>query len=204
MKNCYNRTCCCNNFIPVPGPTGPAGNSATIAIGSTTTGEPGTNAIVTNSGTTSNAVLNFVIPRGESGTNDTIKNIDSGNFISRTNATYNSPNSIINLPITLNSNNITTNSNSIISVSKNGRYLINYGIKSTTSGNIIGLYINGNNNINTNLETTQNNLNQSTSIILYINENDVITLGAVNANETLPLTLENNTINAYITIISLD
>lgn len=59
---------CCRCCIPGPqGPTGPAGTAATIAIGSTTTGAPGTSAIVTNSGTTSNAILNFVIPRGADG-----------------------------------------------------------------------------------------------------------------------------------------
>lgn len=46
---------------------GATGTAATITIGSVTTGEPGTNASVTNSGTTSNAVLNFTIPRGEKG-----------------------------------------------------------------------------------------------------------------------------------------
>ena len=41
--------------------------AATVTVGSTTTGEPGTNASVTNSGTSSDAVLNFVIPRGAKG-----------------------------------------------------------------------------------------------------------------------------------------
>ena len=40
---------------------------ATIAVGTTTTGQPGTNALVTNSGTTSNVVLDFAIPRGDTG-----------------------------------------------------------------------------------------------------------------------------------------
>ena len=39
----------------------------TISIGTVTTGEPGTPASVTNSGTNTNAVLNFVIPRGNTG-----------------------------------------------------------------------------------------------------------------------------------------
>lgn len=46
------------------GETGPAGTAATISVGTTTTGEPGTNASVTNSGTSSAAVFNFTIPRG--------------------------------------------------------------------------------------------------------------------------------------------
>ena len=41
--------------------------AATVTVGSTTTGEPGTNASVTNSGTSSAAVLDFVIPRGNAG-----------------------------------------------------------------------------------------------------------------------------------------
>lgn len=46
---------------------GPAGPAATIAVGSTTTGNPGTNASVTNSGTSSSAVFDFTIPRGADG-----------------------------------------------------------------------------------------------------------------------------------------
>jgi hypothetical protein len=49
------------------GPPGPQGAPATITVNSTTTGAPGTNAFVSNSGTPSNAVLNFVIPRGDVG-----------------------------------------------------------------------------------------------------------------------------------------
>ena len=47
-----------------PGEQGPA---ATVNVGSTTTGEPGTDATVQNAGTTSAAVLNFTIPRGQKG-----------------------------------------------------------------------------------------------------------------------------------------
>lgn len=42
-------------------------DAPTISIGSVTTGEPGTQASVSNSGTNTNAVLNFVIPRGNTG-----------------------------------------------------------------------------------------------------------------------------------------
>jgi hypothetical protein len=52
------------------GPTGPAGSSgaaATIAIGTVTTVSPGTQASVTNTGSSSNAVLNFTIPQGAAG-----------------------------------------------------------------------------------------------------------------------------------------
>jgi hypothetical protein len=70
------------------GPTGPAGPSgsqgtqglqgsqglqglsgaaATVSIGTTTTGAPGSNALVTNSGTQNAAILNFTIPQGAAG-----------------------------------------------------------------------------------------------------------------------------------------
>lgn len=46
---------------------GTDGVAATITVRSTTTGEAGTNANVTNSGTSSAAELNFVIPKGDKG-----------------------------------------------------------------------------------------------------------------------------------------
>ena len=49
------------------GPQGPQGPAATITVGTTATGNPGTNASVTNSGTSSAAVFNFTIPRGNTG-----------------------------------------------------------------------------------------------------------------------------------------
>lgn len=49
------------------GPKGEAGTAATVTVGAVTTGEPGTDAAVTNAGTSAAAVLNFVIPRGEKG-----------------------------------------------------------------------------------------------------------------------------------------
>ncbi|WP_295615724.1 spore surface glycoprotein BclB [uncultured Intestinimonas sp.] len=49
------------------GETGPAGQAATVTVGTVTTGAPGTDAAVTNSGTPQNAVLDFTIPRGDTG-----------------------------------------------------------------------------------------------------------------------------------------
>ena len=53
--------------VSVKGATGEVGKAATIAIGTVTTGEAGTGVSVTNSGTTSAAVFNFVIPKGKDG-----------------------------------------------------------------------------------------------------------------------------------------
>ena len=49
------------------GPTGETGTAATINVGSVTTSEPGTEVQITNSGDENNAILDFVIPRGEPG-----------------------------------------------------------------------------------------------------------------------------------------
>ena len=49
------------------GTQGPAGQDATVTVGTTTTGEPGTDASVVNSGSLNNAVFDFTIPRGEKG-----------------------------------------------------------------------------------------------------------------------------------------
>ena len=51
----------------IQGATGAAGTAATIKIGTVTTGAAGTAAKVTNSGTTSAAVLDFTIPQGAKG-----------------------------------------------------------------------------------------------------------------------------------------
>lgn len=49
------------------GATGAPGAAATIRIGNVVTGEPHTDVVVTNSGTSANAILNFTIPRGTPG-----------------------------------------------------------------------------------------------------------------------------------------
>ncbi len=49
------------------GSSGEAGTAATIEVGMVTTGEAGSSASVTNSGTNSAAVFDFVIPKGDKG-----------------------------------------------------------------------------------------------------------------------------------------
>jgi microcystin-dependent protein/phage baseplate assembly protein W len=52
---------------PIRGPVGPIGIAATVAVGTTSTSAPGTSASVTNSGSSSAAIFNFSIPRGDVG-----------------------------------------------------------------------------------------------------------------------------------------
>jgi hypothetical protein len=53
--------------VPNGGGGGGGGGTVTVTVGSTTTGQPGTNASVTNTGTSQAVVLAFVIPRGDVG-----------------------------------------------------------------------------------------------------------------------------------------
>ena len=55
-------------WTSLEGPQGPAGQKATIDVGSTTTSAPGGDAAVINAGTNQDAIFNFTIPRGEKGT----------------------------------------------------------------------------------------------------------------------------------------
>ena len=61
--------CCGGSGSGTTGPTGPTGPAGptTIVVGTTTTGEPGSEASVVNSGTASALVLDFSIPAGEIG-----------------------------------------------------------------------------------------------------------------------------------------
>ena len=52
-------------WVEVIGKAGPPGAAATVAVGSTTTLNPGVDATVTNSGTNTAAVFDFGIPKGE-------------------------------------------------------------------------------------------------------------------------------------------
>lgn len=49
------------------GATGPAGESPTLTIGTVTTGDPGTEAAASITGTAPNFVLNLSIPQGPTG-----------------------------------------------------------------------------------------------------------------------------------------
>jgi hypothetical protein len=60
-----------NGAAGAAGSTGPTGAAATVTVGTVTTGAAGTSVAVTNSGTSSAAVLNFTIPQGAPGTGGT-------------------------------------------------------------------------------------------------------------------------------------
>lgn len=96
--------------VNVKGATGEAGKAATIAIGTVTTGEAGTSASVTNSGTTSAAVFNFVIPKGK----DSGITVDSALSSTSTNPVQNK---VINTAL-----NKKANTSSLATVATSGSY----------------------------------------------------------------------------------
>ena len=57
----------CWGFIMGNNGKGVQGDAATISVGEVTTGEPGSEVEITNVGDSSNAILNFKIPRGDKG-----------------------------------------------------------------------------------------------------------------------------------------
>jgi hypothetical protein len=72
------------------GDKGDDGISATVDVGSTTTGLAGTNASVTNSGSTSAAVFNFTVPKGDKGDpGDPATGVQLGNTATWTHGQYN-------------------------------------------------------------------------------------------------------------------
>lgn len=75
------------------GVDGKDGAAATIAIGTVTTGEPGSNAIVTNVGTDTAAVLDITIPRGDKGFDGT----GAGDVISNAQNTFTRTNTFASL-----------------------------------------------------------------------------------------------------------
>ena len=83
------------------GPTGPAGTAATVAVGTVTTLPAGSQATVTNSGTTQQAILNFGIPQGVAGTSGTSGTTSTGTSFA---ANYH-PVSYVNLYYSINSPN---------------------------------------------------------------------------------------------------
>lgn len=128
------------------GPEGPAGRAATVTVGKTMTGKPGTNAMVTNTGTPQNAILNFTIPRGEPGKSRAF--YAGQNRISQA---IIAANTLIPLETTL--ENALMAKNNTITIPNEGNYRIHYVVHATDVSNaIVGLTFNGINETATNME----------------------------------------------------
>lgn len=80
------------------GPTGPAGITPTITVGTVTTGEPGTDAEVVNSGTEEDVILDFTIPRGDTGTSGVLNYADFYALMPSDNADTVAPGTDVDFP----------------------------------------------------------------------------------------------------------
>ena len=113
------------------GPTGPAGNAATLSIGTVSTLAPGSAATISNSGTAQNAILNFGIPQGATGPPGSgSTSTTSGSFA----AMYH-PTSFNNIYYALNSPNAsTTESDSVLAWIPQACTATELDVKSNQSG----------------------------------------------------------------------
>lgn len=113
------------------GAQGPAGAAATVTVGTTTTGAPGTNASVTNSGTPQNAILNFTIPagNGSTGAYGGLYNSATQTVTPTTAGTYTQL--LLNTAMPLSG--ITTATANTLTVTTAGNYEISYNISVTAN-----------------------------------------------------------------------
>ena len=101
LQHREKKKCC--NYIPFmipPGPPGPQGpqGPATIEIGTVTTGAPGTNAEVTNSGTDEDVLRDFTIPRGSDGSDGFLNYADFYALMPSDNADTVAPGTDVDFP----------------------------------------------------------------------------------------------------------
>ncbi len=190
----------------VPSPT----SVATITVGSTTTTAPGTNASVTNVGTNTNAILNFSIPRGDTGA--------SGTSTPAYANLYSTSQAIVNLTaatataITLATigvnNNVDTATANKLTITNPGDYKIEYFLSGSPSANSTltldvrknGTAIDGS-SISASATANEAIPLQGT-ILTTLNANDIIELD-VASSVTANFTPSDNT-NAYLIITKLN
>ena len=114
------------------GATGLPGAPATVTVGTTTTGAPGTNATVTNSGTANNAVLNFTVPAGETGT----ANLSYGIFTAQPYTTANNNSPMIFTGTGSSADIALNNTGTAVNLAAGGVYDVSYIITGTAANNM--------------------------------------------------------------------
>ncbi len=176
------------------GPQGPAGEAATITIGTTTTGAPGTNATVTNTGTPQNAILNFTIPRGDPGEAPAAAFYAGQNQTAQTITTANT-----NIPLVTTLENGITAANDVITIPSDGNYRIRYMVRAVDPSNAtVGLTLNGVNDTATNMTIDANRYLADYETFRNLAAGTEIALQAVTVNPSL--VLDANTVNANLIV----
>lgn len=185
-------SCCCIN----PNNTTPT----TITVGTTTTGLPGTEASVTNSGTSTNVVLDFVIPAGEPGQNASGLEAFGGLAINSPEQVTLSPaDTAVEVPLTtvLPNQNINASANNI-TITEPGIYEIDYNLNVTSTAEITNLTFAVRNNeinipetvISQNI-TANSTTTYSGSTIVLLDEGNTIDLALTDSAGTGTVTVNN-------------
>lgn len=219
------KKCNCTPIIVGPtGPTGPQG-PVSIDVGVTTTTDPGTNASVTNVGTDDNVILNFNIPKGETGpigpqgipgtegptgpagptaieTYGRKYNTSTDNISLETNIAQ-------NIPLGNNgpTNKITTATQNTLTITENGVYLVEYGFSGSSSTNAtltVEVKQNANAIGSTSIVktvTANNNTDFNSSTINSFAVGDEIGL-SIKSSTAATITPANGT-NAYLNIVRI-
>lgn len=179
------------------GPRGCPGQAATITIGTVTTGDV---ASVTNVGTSTNAILNFVLP------NNTSSNAFA-TLYSTTEQSFNIATGYGNVNLTSsNIDNITFDDEAnTLTILEPGVYQITYSITPSEGAN------NGNVAILRNTipvagsikRVVLNDATITSTVDITLNENDVISLGVITTNGTIELTT-NPITNATFTVTKIN
>ena len=196
-------------FYRGTGPTDPQG-PVSIAVGVTTTTDLGTNASVNNVGTDDNVILNFNIPRGETGpagptaieTYGRKYNTSTDNISLETNIAQ-------NIPLGNNgpTNKITTATQNTLTIAENGVYLVEYGFSGSSSTNAtltVEVKQNANAIDSTSIVktvTANNNTDFNSSTINSFAVGDEIGL-SIKSSTAATITPANGT-NAYLNIVRI-
>lgn len=189
----------------VTGPTGPQGPS-TINVGTTTTGAPGTNASVVNSGTSTDVILDFTIPRGATGptgpTGATGPVLTSTLAVATMQKTTTQTLSVVDTLVSFNTATALKNSSvtaTTITIDNTGTYDLAYGFNASAGINsAMSIYINGNELESTRLVLLEEAGGLSADILITLNAGDTISLGSsvIVTNIVLPA----GSLNAYIAL----
>ena len=219
MRRTMSNGCCLDvdrliEICRVTGPTGPQGPS-TINVGTTTTGAPGTNASVVNSGTSTDVILDFTIPRGATGptgltgaTGPTGPTGATGPVLTSTLAvatmqkTTTQTLSVVDTLVSFNTATALKNSSvtaTTITIDNTGTYDLAYGFNASAGINsAMSIYINGNELESTRLVLLEEAGGLSADILITLNAGDTISLGSsvITTNIVLPA----ESLNAYIAL----
>lgn len=222
------KKCNCTPIIVGPtGPTGPQG-PVSIDVGVTTTTDPGTNASVTNVGTDDNVILNFNIPKGETGpigpqgipgtegptgpagpTGPTAIETYGRKYNTSTDNISLETNIAQNIPLGNNgpTNKITTATQNTLTITENGVYLVEYGFSGSSSTNAtltVEVKQNANAIGSTSIVktvTANNNTDFNSSTINSFAVGDEIGL-SIKSSTAATITPANGT-NAYLNIVRI-